>query len=277
MIGVRNACKLVPSQYKDTTFYFDGISDTVALTIDDGLSRGGMETSMVDDVRQLLAEYEAKATFFVCTKYLEGVDRAAVSLLRDGHEFGNHLGEDLQFVYHTLPKEQISAELASATAAIQALPGKPRVRWFRAPQGIMSSAMAEAVEEQNLHHALGDSYCDDWALENNVPFAVRTLVHQAVGGSIIILHMPERGFRQHTYEILQQLLAGLREKKLRCVTLSELEQQAIAADATPADFGGVGGSSPTMSPAKAAVGTVTEGSAPSAGTSPLGFASKPLW
>ena len=257
-IGVRNVCKAVPSQYKDTTFYFEGISDTVALTIDDGLSRGGMETSMVDDVRQLLAEYEAKATFFVCTKYLAGVEGAAASLVRDGHEFGNHLGEDLQFVYHKMPKEQINSELASATAAIEALPGEPRVRWFRAPQGMMSTAMAEAVEEQKLQHALGDSYCDDWALENNVQFAVRTLVQQAAGGSIIILHMPERGFREHTYEILQQLLAGLRAKRLRCVTLSELAAQAVAADATPADFGGV--SSPTGA----------------AGGPPAGF-SNPLW
>lgn len=243
LVGMRRVSKLLPSQYNDTSFYFPHIKGHVVLTIDDGLSRGGDETSMVEDVRQLLAEYEAKATFFVCSKYLDGVQDGAAALVSDGHEFGNHLREDLQFVYPKMEKDEFAAELASCSAAIEALPGHPSVRWFRAPQGFLSVAMADAVSEQGLRHALGDTYCDDWALEQNVPYAVRMLLEQVADGSIIIVHMPEKGFRQHTFAILKGLLEGLKQKQLRCLTLSEAAERELAVDtmgdsSVPVDFGG---------------------------------------
>ena len=47
LLGTRNLVQLLPRQYRDTTFYFDGLKGCVALTIDDGLSRGGPRASMV--------------------------------------------------------------------------------------------------------------------------------------------------------------------------------------------------------------------------------------
>jgi hypothetical protein len=42
---------------------------------------------------------------------------------------------------------------------------------------------------------------------------------QVQDGSIIIMHMPERGFRDHTLAAMAQLLAGLTERGLHVVTL----------------------------------------------------------
>ena len=79
-------------------------------------------------MRELLARHNARATFFVCSKYLEGVEDAAADLVADGHEMGNHLVEDLAFVYPKMPLEEVGAELRRATGAIEAVRGAPPVR-----------------------------------------------------------------------------------------------------------------------------------------------------
>ena len=180
--------------------------------------------AQVEEVRQLLKEHNAHATFFVCSKYLEGVERQAAALVADGHEFGNHMVEDLAFVYPKMPPAEFKAELQKCTRAIEALPGGPRVKWFRAPQGYLTKPMADALREEHLSHALGDAYCDDWALPHNVPYIARTLLRQVMHGSIVIVHMPEKGFREHTYRVLERVLDGLKERNLRCVTLSEAQE-----------------------------------------------------
>ena len=43
------------------------------------------------------------------------------------------------------------------------------------------------------------------------------------------MHMPERGFREHTLAAMAELLAGLSERGLHVVTLSELDAMASGA------------------------------------------------
>ena len=49
LMGTRHIPALLPLAYRDTTFFFEGpaVHGHVALTIDDGLSRNGEETSLV--------------------------------------------------------------------------------------------------------------------------------------------------------------------------------------------------------------------------------------
>ena len=229
-IGMRRLCAWLPkSAYGDTVCYFSGESAKgfVALTIDDGLCRNGASRSMADEVVTLLRRHSAHATFFVCTKYLEGCEVQAQTLVANGHELGNHMGEDLNFVYPKMEPSQFDAALADASASIERTAPGAKVRWFRAPQGVLTASMAEAVSRQGLKHALGDCYSDDWALEHNAKFVARTLLKQATDGSILILHMPERGFREHTFKVLKLVLQGLEERNLKPVTLSELHERCV--------------------------------------------------
>ena len=232
-IGLRRLRHMLPSHYRDTTFFWDSrtVHGYVALTIDDGLCRSGPEASLVNEIRAVLREHEAHATFFVCSNYLKGVESAAADLVADGHELGNHMAEDRNFHYSKLPEADFEEELVAVTAAIEAVPGAA-VRWFRAPQGMLTKRMARVVQRRGLKHALGDAYCDDWAMAHNARFVTRTLLHQCAHGSIIILHQPERGFREHTLQVLRDLLHGLTARGLRCLTLSEME--AIAASSSTA-------------------------------------------
>ena len=67
----------------------------------------------------LLRRHSAHATFFVCTKYLEGCEVQAQTLVANGHELGNHMGEDLNFVYPKMEPSQFDAALADASASIE--------------------------------------------------------------------------------------------------------------------------------------------------------------
>eukprot|EP00812_Abedinium_dasypus_P013569 NODE_7073_length_463_cov_302.740196.p1 GENE.NODE_7073_length_463_cov_302.740196~~NODE_7073_length_463_cov_302.740196.p1 ORF type:complete len:133 (-),score=40.53 NODE_7073_length_463_cov_302.740196:48-425(-) len=115
------------------------------------------------------------------------------------------------------------------------MPSGSKVRWFRAPCGKYSSAMRTAVLDSSMQHVLGDSYCGDFAVDD-APWIAATMLRQVDSGSILILHMPERNFREHTLEALRLVLEGLQCRGLHSVTLSELAAMAEddAADAAAA-------------------------------------------
>ena len=74
---------------------------------------------------------------------------------------------------------------------------------------------------KRLRHALGDAYCDDWAVQDP-EWIANTMLSQVSDGSVIIVHMPERGFRPHLLRSLELLLDGLSARGYECATLSEL-------------------------------------------------------
>ena len=153
--------------------------------------------------------------------------------MRAGNEFGNHLAEDKVGYYAKLSSEAFEEELQATTAAIELVPGAC-VRWFRAPQGVYTTQMRAVVNRHGLRHALGDAYCDDWAMTDS-KYVSKTLAKQARPGSVIIMHMPERGFREHTYEALRELLEDLSARGLKCTTLTKLDQLVQDARLNEAD------------------------------------------
>jgi peptidoglycan/xylan/chitin deacetylase (PgdA/CDA1 family) len=224
--------------YSDTIFFFENnnnnnktiLNGFVALTIDDGLSRGGLESSLVPQVVALLKKYNAHATFFVCTNYLVPLSSQAADLVSEGHELGNHLREDLSGYYCNLSREEFQKEIRCANEALDAIDGGVvvggGVRWFRAPQGRMTRVMQEVVAAEGMQSALGDCYCDDWAFADSsyASNCVAPLMLRQVqpGGSIAVLHMPERGFREASLQALEEFLQGTTGKNLRCITLSQM-------------------------------------------------------
>lgn len=235
-LGLRNlsyAATSLSRTYRDTVCYYSSkrhpsVKGHVALTIDDGFCRNGPEKSMAEDVRSLLQTYGATATFFICSDYLEGLDDVARAYLQDGHEFANHCPKDRE--YASLSPADFEAALLSTSRAIEKVPcpgssqGKPPC-WFRAPQANLTASMMETVKRHGMRHALGDCYCDDWAIEDP-EYISRTLLGQVDHGSIIVLHFPERGFREHCFRALELLLHGLSQRGLSCVTLSALDELA---------------------------------------------------
>mmetsp|Transcript_14147 Transcript_14147/g.38718 ORF Transcript_14147/g.38718 Transcript_14147/m.38718 type:complete len:188 (+) Transcript_14147:1-564(+) len=179
---------------------------------------------MIREVQEMLRKYDAKATFMLCSDYVKGFEAEALSLLAEGHEFGNHCPRDRE--YASLSPADFEAALQETSQALEALLGEGgRVRWFRAPQGRYTSSMREVVGRHGMRHALGNAYCDDWAIED-AKWISATMLRQSGSGSIAIIHFPERGFREHTLEALELLLEGLKARGLRAVTLSTMADLA---------------------------------------------------
>lgn len=220
---------------RNTTFWFEGpaVAGKVALTIDDGLCSHGLERALVKEVAKLLKERGAKATFFLCSDHLVGLEDEARSLASDGHEFANHMVRDRE--YASMPSGQFEDEMQEVSSSLQRLSGKA-IHWFRAPQARYTKTMKATVENHGMRHALGDAYCDDWAIED-AGFVSRTLLKMVRPGSIIILHMPEKGYREHTLQALDDLLDGLSARGLACHTLSDLEAAADSHSSTTGHAG----------------------------------------
>lgn len=227
-------------RYRDTIFRFPkaqhpAVAGCVALTIDDGFCRQSPDCCLAEDVRTLLQAHGARATFMVCSDYLRGFEAEARRLLADGCELGNHCAAD-GVDYSAQPLHEIHPVVETTTREIEAALAAPgHVRWFRAPQGLYSAAMRATVHKLGLRHALADCYCDDF-MHDDPKWVAATLLRQARAGSIVLLHMPERGRCEHNLGALRLLLAGLEARGLRAVTLSEL-----AALAEGGGGGGAGG------------------------------------
>ena len=102
-------------------------------------------------------------------------------------------------------------------------------RWFRAPSGRLSETMTHVLDKHGLKHVLTDCYVND----AHIPFpkwigwAISKCVQE---GSIIVLHMPEKGFRQWNIIAIEDVLTRLKAQGLRSVTLSDLNKDVIDDD-----------------------------------------------
>ena len=241
LIGARNVvrtCQFVLPAYKDAFAYSEHSTKNsryVALSIDDGLIRPwrkpAREYALVDEVRALLSRYSARATFFPISSGLMDGTAAVANLLADGHEIGCHMATMWGSPpFSQMPPARFEVELRASIGTLEAAmagaarvaPNRTRVRWFRPPQGRISESMHATVTKLGLRVALMDAYVDDWAI-SDARWNARTVLRQTQPGSLIIIHMPERGYREWILAQLEQLLEGLTARGLRCVTVSELE------------------------------------------------------
>jgi len=176
----------------------------------------------VKDIRALLKKHRASATFFVCSDYLDGVEDEARALLEDGCELGNHCPKDRE--YASFEPEEFEEALVRTNDALTAIQGK-RPKWFRAPQGRYTGSMRECVIKHEMRHALADSFTGDWEIPDP-NYIANSLLYQASHGSIIVIHTPERGFREHCLEALKLVLEGLEQRGFRVLTLTQLDELA---------------------------------------------------
>eukprot|EP00434_Breviolum_minutum_P000068 symbB.v1.2.000059.t1/scaffold2.1/size812218/13 len=213
--------------------YFDvdtcpGVRHHVALTIDDVPCRLGPKNSLIPQVQELLKLHQAQATFMLMGKFIPGNEADLVSLLRDGHEFGNHglvdksYANDSREDFETAVDEcsRLIGELYHA-AELQQEP----VKWFRAPHGKLSNVMSDVLREKRLTNVMCDTYACCPVIQD-ADFIGSFLGKQAEHGSIIVIHMPERGFRDWCLRGLEELLLQLRHRGLKAVSVGQLARLA---------------------------------------------------
>ncbi len=211
----------------------------VALSFDDGPSK-----RYTPSVLALLRKFAARATFFAIGRNA----LAHPALVRDELAAGDEVGEHSFDHPHlpALPARAISLELADGTRADAAVSGAT-VRLFRPPFGQFDARVARAAASLRQRIVLWSLNLERLAQLEGARAAAATILRRVRPGDIILCHdgvPPElaslaarflglrsamvrnrRLSRSRTLVALPLVLAGLRERGYRVVTVSALLSQ----------------------------------------------------
>ncbi|CAK0847742.1 unnamed protein product [Prorocentrum cordatum] len=154
---------------------------------------------MAQQVREALAEFEARATFFLCSDFVAGHEGALEALLLDGHEVANHCRADRSYADDA--QEDFESALLEAEGVCESLRARARPqqgaggageaaapRWFRAPHGSLSPAMRHVLNRHGFTHVLTDCYANDpWI--SDPEFIAEVMLSRVMGGSVAVIHI----------------------------------------------------------------------------------------
>lgn len=190
----------------------------VALSFDDG-----PDAAVTPQVLDLLAQQGARASFFVIGQHVEAQPDLARRIVDEGHELGNHSHAHSRWL-NFRGVTAMHAEIEKAMAVLRDLQPRPWPPLYRPPVGLKNPPLARVVEALNLKVIAWSLHSRDTRMKNPQAIAERVL-KKIKAGDIILMHdghdLPG-GSRPATVEALRLILAGLKERGLVPVTVSEL-------------------------------------------------------
>jgi peptidoglycan/xylan/chitin deacetylase (PgdA/CDA1 family) len=202
----------------------------VALTFDDG-----PDPTYTPTVLRLLAQADAKATFFLIGQHAQ----AQPALVRDEVAAGMQIGDHTWSHPHltALSATAATSEVEHGRRALQAA-GAGAIQLFRAPYGLITPEELAVVESQGLttvHWSLALDRWTDWA---DPVAAARSIADEIRPGDIVLAHDARDGGigRASTVRIVQALLPLLHQRGYELVTVSELLAAGKHVDATPSPW-----------------------------------------
>ncbi len=189
----------------------------IALTIDDG-----PDPEVTPAVLKLLAAAGARATFFCVGERVRQHPALARAILAQGHGLENHT-EHHSMRFSLFGPAAIAQEIGRAQDSIRAVTGEV-AQFFRAPAGLRNPLLEPALARANLRLVSWTRRGFD-TRTTDPQRILRRLTRRLAGGDILLLH---DGHAARTargdpviLEVLPPLLARLRERALRTVTLRE--------------------------------------------------------
>jgi peptidoglycan/xylan/chitin deacetylase (PgdA/CDA1 family) len=185
----------------------------VALTFDDGPSES--TPALLD----LLARFDAKATFFMCGANVRRLPQIARRVADAGHEIGNHT-ETHPPLYFKSPAF-IEREIARAQDSIaQATGVTPRL--FRAPFGVRWPGLRAAQQRHRLTGVMWTIIGRDWKL--TAPQVADLVLRNTRNGAIFCLHdgraLTATPDIRATLDAVRIILPALREQGFAFETVS---------------------------------------------------------
>jgi peptidoglycan/xylan/chitin deacetylase (PgdA/CDA1 family) len=172
--------------------------------------------TLAHDILRSCARAEASITVFAVGTWLDSNHSIGHEILGAGHELGNHTWSHQQM--KQLTAADATREAVKGAEALMAAVGT-RGLWFR-PSGTKSSTATIRAAAHTAGYQRCVSYDvdpEDFRDPGAAAVRDRTLA-AARAGSIVSLHFGHPG----TVEALPAILAGLKAKGLRPVTLSQL-------------------------------------------------------
>lgn len=182
----------------------------IALTFDDGPS----SITMVQ-VLDLLAEYDAKATFFIIGRKINASTKSVLQrAVEEGHELGNHSFNHLHMA--ELSEEEIVKEYNDCHQAVLDAVGV-EMHYFRPPFNSTDSRMYELIPAPFM---VGISAGDGTAEGSIAADRAFKVTSKAYDGAIVVMHCFQGN--DETVEALQTILPELKAQGYKFVTVSEL-------------------------------------------------------
>ena len=193
----------------------------VALTYDDGPNDPHTQKLL-----DLLAENQAKATFFLIGKYVRQRPDLVRAIRSAGHVIGNHTETHPNLIFTSAG--QVKKELESCSKALQDVTGE-ETPWFRPPFGGRRPEVLRIARRLGLEPVMWSVTGYDWNAQSSAAI-VNRVVRQVEGrrgkrGEIILLHDGgHRSFgadRHFTIEATRELLKKYSAEK-KFVSVAEL-------------------------------------------------------
>jgi peptidoglycan/xylan/chitin deacetylase (PgdA/CDA1 family) len=207
-------CTPAPSSADQGATLSPGASEAqtryIALTYDDGPD-AEVTTRLLD----ILKDHDAKATFFVLGDLIASHGQIIKRMDAEGHELGNHTLSHARLT--GLDGDALRAEIEGASAALQAVTGKPPAM-LRPPRAAIDAEVQQVARANGLAIALFDIYPNDsmfWMSAKKISDAI---VSEAKDGGIVFLHDTSMRSAEATALAIRELSA----QGYRFVTLSEL-------------------------------------------------------
>ena len=180
----------------------------VWLTIDDG-----PDPNQSPRLLELLAEADARASFFVVGKNVDRNRALCRRIVAGGHTLENHTYSHPSAVFWALPCCWIRAEIVRCSHAIRVAAGVDP-SWFRSPAGLTNSCLHPAAARSWLRVAGWSAEGLDGLPGRNPEDVVVGLLRGLRPGAILLLH---EGPGRRSVETLELLLAEIAARGFRCV------------------------------------------------------------
>jgi peptidoglycan/xylan/chitin deacetylase (PgdA/CDA1 family) len=201
----------VPENYRDVYVYHGRrSSNLVALTYDDGPNAEWTPRFMA-----LLRELNCPATFFLLGESCERNPRTTAALATSEFEIGNHT------INHRNLREADEEELHREVSGMQERLEEAGIHahLFRPPYGNAGRRVVNYVYgDLGLEIIMWSIDTEDWRQGSTQQEIIDTILKDARGGSIILMH--DR--YEKSYEATRAIVPALRERGLEFVTISQM-------------------------------------------------------
>ncbi len=181
----------------------------VWLTIDDGPDESDTPRNL-----ELLARYNAKATFFVIGERAERHPELIQAVVLAGHEIGHHTYSHPAKSLWCASRARLKRELDLGLAALARCGVRPR--WFRAPVGIKHVWLEPELQRRGLEH-VGWTIRSWDSVEADPAVVARRVRERVRPGSIVLLHEGSRLQPEVRMGALEAVLQVLSEEGYTCV------------------------------------------------------------
>jgi peptidoglycan/xylan/chitin deacetylase (PgdA/CDA1 family) len=181
----------------------------VALTFDDGPS------PFTDRLLQILADNDAKSTFFLIGNKVAANTAGAKRIADAGMEVANHTWEHPNMT--TIPPELIGSQIAKANDAIASATGQ-RPKLLRTAGGLINDKVLAVAKQQGMADINWDVVPFDWINDSNTAATAYMLKTQIKPGSVVLFH----DTYSSTVDVVYQFIPVLKANGYHLVTVSQL-------------------------------------------------------